>query len=356
MPSGLPDALSRALGAFDAGAFVKRHGGYKESLSHASHEYLLPCPCGSSRLRWNAAKGTWICWGHPAHDLAGRSGDTLRLICVMEGIEEIDAIGIVLDGYVGGDSNIAALRGGLVAVVKQGVRRLPQIQWPSGVDRLTDPSCAPHRAAWEYLAARGVGEAAVRLYGLGYGRAGKLDGYVIFPVHMDHALVFWQGRKVWDPPSDLTGEARKAWVTRTGYKKTLNPVSIGHLATGGEVLFGYDLARVHETIVICEGPVDAVKVGPHAVALLGKTAQAVKVERLRRTAARAFIIYLDRGTEESASAIRLARELAPFAHVSIACPPEGHDAGSLTMEQNAEVLRAAVPFAPDKLDAPLSNI
>jgi len=351
-----PDALSRALAAFDAAAFTKRHGGYKESLSQLSHEYLLPCPCGSSRLRWNAAKGTWICWGHPTHDYAGRSGDTLRLICVMEGLEEIDAIGIVLDGYVGGDSQIASLRGGLVAVVKQGMRRLPQIQWPSGVDRLTDPSCAPHKAAWEYLGSRGIGEAAVRLYGLGYGRSGKLDGYIIFPVVMDHALVFWQGRKTWDPPHELTGDARKAWVAMTGYKKTLNPVSVGNVATGSEVLFNYDLASSHEVIVICEGPVDAVKVGPHAVALLGKVAQSVKIERLRRTAARTFIIYLDRGAEESANAAALARELSPFASVLIAQPPVGHDAGSLSMEQNAEVLRAAVPFSPGKLDAPLSNI
>jgi hypothetical protein len=274
----------------------------------------------------------------------------------MEGIEEIDAIGIVLDGYVGGDSTIAALRGGLVAAVKQGVRRLPWIPWPGGVDRLTDPACAPHAQAWEYLATRGIAPEVARTYGLGYGRSGKLHGYIVFPVIMDHTLVFWQGRKTWDPPRELTGEARKAWIARTGYKKTLNPVSIGQVATGGEVLFNYDMARHAETIVICEGPVDAVKVGTHAVALLGKTAQAVKVERLRRTTARAFVIYLDRGAEESASALALARELAPFAAVWIATPPEGHDPGSLSVAQNAEVIAAAVPFVADKLNAPLVNI
>ena len=38
----------RALEAFDIATFVRRHGGYKESASKHSLEYLVTCPaCGS---------------------------------------------------------------------------------------------------------------------------------------------------------------------------------------------------------------------------------------------------------------------------------------------------------------------
>lgn len=342
----VPD-LERALRAFDADAFVRRHGGYKESLSPASREYLLTCPrCGSSRLRWNVAKNAWVCWGHPTQQ--GRSGNTLSLICALEDVEEIDAIGIVLNGYIGGDAQIEALSGGLVEAPKRGIRRLPQIQWPIGVDRLTEP-CAPHARAWEYLATRGITADQVREYQLGYGRSGRLEHYIVFPVFMDRAMVFWQARATYDPPTGITSEARRNWVTLTGYRKTLNPPSIGQNATGSEVVFNLDRASTYEAIVICEGPVDAMKVGPNAVALLGKVAQAVKVQRLIRTAARAFIVYLDRGEEERKCALALARELTPYAPVWIATPPEGHDPGSLSPEQNAHILRSAAFYEPGKL-------
>lgn len=346
MAREVPD-LDRALRAFDAASFVRRHGGRKESLSPASHEYLLDCPkCGSSRLRWNVAKNAWVCWGHPTRQ--GSSGNTLDLICALEDVDELAAIGIVLDGYVGGDAKIEALSGGLLETPRRGIRRLPPIQWPAGVDRLTEP-CEPHRRAWDYLASRGVTSQQVRDYQIGYGRSGRLESYIVFPVFMDRAMVFWQARATFDPPASLTSDAKRNWVALTGYRKTLNPTSIGQNATGSEVIFNLDRASTYETIVICEGPFDAVKTGSNAVALLGKVAQPVKVQRLIRTSARAFIVYLDRGEEERKSALALARELTPYASVWIATPPEGYDPGSLTLEQNAHILSQAVLYEPGKL-------
>lgn len=341
----VPD-LERALRAFDADAFARRHGGRKESLSPASREYLLTCPCGSSRLRWNVAKNVWVCWGHPTRQ--GSSGTTLALICALEDCEEIDAIGIVLSGYVGGDAKIETLSGRLTEGRPRGVRRLPQIPWPRDVDRLTEP-CAPHARAWQYLASRGITAEQVRTYQLGFGRSGRLKDYIVFPVYMDRAMVFWQGRASYDPPAHFTSDERRNWIALVGYRKTLNPVSVGQNATGSEVLFNLDQASTSETIVVCEGPVDAMKVGQHAVALLGKVAQPVKVQRLIRTSARAFIIYLDRGEEERKSALALARDLVPYAPVWIASPPEGHDPGSLSPEQNAHILSSAEHFEPGKL-------
>jgi hypothetical protein len=340
--------LRRALEGFDAAAFVARHGGYKESQSPLSHEYLLTCVCGSNRLRWNAKKVTWICWGHPA-GAVGRSGDTLDLICRLEGCELQEAMAIVLAGYVGGASPAGSqLAGDLAERQRRGLRPLPPIPWPAGVDRLTEP-CAVHMRAWEYLAGRGITAEQVRAYGLGYGRQGRLEGRVLFPVVMDHALVFWQARLTWDPPADLLGDERRSWIERMGYRKTLNPPIVGAAATASEVLFNYDRASVGETVVVCEGPVDALKAGTHAVALLGKTAQAPKVARLRRMRASTFVVYLDRGVEERTAALALAAELSPYAAVRIAEPPEGRDAGDLSPAENAAVVAAAVPFVAGQL-------
>lgn len=344
--------LAQAVRSFDAKKFVARHGGYKESLSDASHEWLLVCPgCGSDRLRWNSQKATWICWGHPL-GADGRSGDTIELIMTMEGCDEHEAIKSVLDGYVGGDSPIRGLTGKLSAP-RPKLRVLPEMPWPGGVDCLTSP-CEPHRQAWSYLASRGIPEALVRSYGLGYGRAGRLSNYIIFPVHMDHAMVFWQGRAAWDPPEGTKAQT-KHWIQMTGYRKTLNPVAYENssLATGRDALFNYDQARQYKHIVICEGPVDAMKVGANAVALIGKVGQEEKVERLRRLPVDSFTIYLDNGPEERAYALALAQELAPYAPVCIATPPEDSDAGKLTPEQNAAVIQRAVRFTPDKLDSGL---
>jgi hypothetical protein len=346
--------LDRALKGLDALAFAERHGGHKESASHRSHEYLLLCPCGSDRLRWNAKKGTWICWGHPPELWETRSGDTLKLIQVLEHMDEEASIEFVIGGYDGGDAKIETLNSKLLEVRANQVRRLPPIPWPRGVDVLTAP-CAPHQRAWDYLTKRGVTPEQVAQYRIGYGRQGRLSNYIFFPVYMDRALVFYQARATWDPPPG-DGNARKYWVKLTNYRKTLNLPSVGQSARGEEVIFNYDMASVYETVVINEGPFDAVKVGPHAVAWLGKSGKVphpVKVERLKRMNANRFVIYFDRGREELAAAEALAKELTGWSDVYIVQPPEGYDPGALTPEQNATVIQGAWRFSADRLKSGL---
>jgi hypothetical protein len=106
------------------------------------------------------------------------------------------------------------------------------------------------------------------------------------------------------------------------------------------VLFNYDRAQGHTHVVICEGPVDAIKVGENAVALLGKGTDA-KIERLRRMNARRYTVYLDRGTEEREKAEWIASELLSFAPTFIATPPEGYDAGALSFDQNSRIIERA---------------
>jgi hypothetical protein len=346
--------VRRALAQFDAHAFVRKHGGRKESSSALSQEYLLNCPaCGSSRLRWNAAKkqGAWTCWG------CHRSGDTLSLVRLLERTTDMGAIDFVMQGYVGGDqpTNLEPL--GIVAPrapQRATVKHLPAISWPHGVDLLAPVPA--HARAFDYLRGRkhfGVDPALLAPHRVGFGRSGRLDGYLVFPCWMDNGLAYWQGRATWDPPAGTDEEVR-AWKESTGYRKTLNPVAVPGAATASDVIFGFDHARTAEHVVVCEGPFDAAQIGIPStavagVALLGKAWSDQKLARLARLPARRVTVYLDRGRDEWESACRLAAALSPYVETYLAVPPEGCDAGSLTPQHNAVVLAHATRYAGQAL-------
>ncbi len=320
-------SLVDAVATFDARKFAERHGGYKESLSPTSDEYLLTCVCGSSRLRWNSKRngwGAWKCWS------CLKSGNTLGLIELLEGIDDEAAVALVLDGYVGGNAPTRLEGVASSRPRKQKLTRLPQIAWPSGVDMLADTSL--HQGAWEYLATRGIGKDVLRYWRLGWGRSGWLQGYVVFPVYMDGGLVYWQGRASWDKPEG---------ADRRGYQKTRNPRNVEGYATAEDVLFNYDRACSSQHVVIIEGGFDTLKVGTNGVGLLGKLVTPAKIERLRRMRALRYTIYLDRGEKERAQAEKLAASLTSYAPTYIAMPPPGFDAGALSLEQNAHVVEQA---------------
>ncbi len=350
----MSERLHRALRAFDAAAFAERHGGYKESRNPLSKEYLVPCPfCRSDRLRWRhdpPAKMAWICWGPGCH----RSGDTIELVMALERLERIDAIGYIVDGYVGGDAPTELRELAQVAVPSRVVlERLPVIPHPQGFE-LLDWRAPAHAPAFAYLIGeRGLTHEQIVHYRIGYARAGRLARYVVFPVHMDGGLVYWQARATWDPPKGLSRDQRKAWEKATAYRKTLNPLNEEQRAGASEVLFNYDGARVAEHVVVCEGPIDAIKVGTHAVALFGKVASPTKVERLLRMAARRYTVYLDPGEEERERALALCEQLSDFAPTFVTQPPPGCDPGKLTPAQNAAIIAAAPPYKPTGLKSNL---
>jgi hypothetical protein len=348
------DKLDAALRQFDADAFAKRHGGYKESLNPRSREWLLTCPdprCRSERLRWRHEPGVkmaWICWG------CRKTGDSVDLVMRMERVDQIAAVKYILDGYVGGDAPTALQLSAKADTSRPQLMRLPVISLPQGFEWLTPNCTAPHAAAWDYLCrVRGIQPEDVVANKLGYCRTGRLARYVVFPCFMDGGLVYWQGRATWDPPSGLKDAPLKAWKKATGYRKTLNPYSDDHGTTASEILYGYDEASVSPHVVAVEGPIDRVQVGPHAVGLFGKVASPTKVERLLRMRAQRYTIYLDRGEEELARAMELGAQLSTYAPTFIAVPPVGFDPGKLTRAQNAAVVARAEPYRTQGLTSKL---
>lgn len=108
------------------------------------------------------------------------------------------------------------------------------------------------RVAREYLRLRGVFHSTQVRYGLGYG-TGKMLGYVIFPTYMEGSLVGWTSRS---------------------FVNGVVPLHKHGLGRSKHILFGFDLAKRSEEVIVVEGPISAMMAYQHSgiesVGTLGK--------------------------------------------------------------------------------------
>jgi hypothetical protein len=87
-------------------------------------------------------------------------------------------------------------------------------------------------------------------------RFAAVGGRIVIPIYMGGKPAGWQARYAGDLPD---WKSTPKYYSCPGMKKT-------------EVLYNYDGARKWPFAVVCEGATDVWRVGPQAVALLGKTA------------------------------------------------------------------------------------
>jgi hypothetical protein len=156
-----------------------------------------------------------------------------------------------------------------------------------------------------YLRGRGFNiELLERVYGVRYCWEGKAfanglfntTNTLVFPIWMDGKLVGWQSRLLYNPDS-LTQEELKAMGVPMEEDGTYPKPPKYFTSPGfdkGRALFNYDVARKSELIVVCEGPLDAVSVGPCAVATLGKGVTEFQA-RLIKAYWKLAVILLDPG-------------------------------------------------------------
>jgi hypothetical protein len=118
---------------------------------------------------------------------------------------------------------------------------------------------------------------------------------IIIPIYMSGMMVGWQARYVGDDvdgvPFNKAGIA-KYW-TSPGFKRKL-------------VAYNLERACQHQTVVVVEGPLDAVNVGPMAVAAVGKTLSPIVRKKLVQLLAKhhkqngVVIVALDPKQDEKA--------------------------------------------------------
>ena len=191
---------------------------------------------------------------------------------------------------------------------------LKEIELPYGYQPIDGPD--------DYLEERGIPWQYAMKNDWGRSSVGYTKDRIIVPSFMEGKLVFWQARATWEVTKDE--------------KKVLNPSGV----SARSVLYNYDIAKNYEVIVLCEGFIDALKVGPNAMATNGKNLHPAQLLWLEKTKAKEVILCwdLDAWTDgktlkdgtRKPSSIEKAVGLLKTATFKVKAVkmPEGRDAGS----------------------------
>lgn len=185
---------------------------------------------------------------------------------------------------------------------------------------------------------RGIKSKTARAWGLGYCRFGKYAGRLIIPIECPNGRSF--------TARDMTDEQEP---------KYLNPWGADHR----RLLIGWGLVPLVSDLVICEGPLDAVKLWQHripALALGGKELHDEQIQLLRTLSqSQAITIMLD--PEEREAPYRLAESLhTEFDSIFIATLPDGTDPGDSTFDQAHTALDDAVQWKGDRTPRLLAKV
>lgn len=336
--------LSEAIDALDLGRFAADHFA---AWRRAGDEIRAVCPrCGKDEKLWvNVRKRAWICYYCSGAD-AGARGGVVALVRWVLCLGEVDAcrwiLGRVRPEELRLDYLENATLGADRTVARAVVRDLLEMPMPEGYRPAPDHP---------YVAARGIPHMLAAENRLGVCSGGRYHARMVLPCVMGGRVVFWQ--------------ARAMWRLRDGDRKVLNPEnspcacvdgrptpdpgcrvcsgSGNRLATASEVLFGFDSAVRYRRVAVVEGPVSALRVGPDAVATLGKKISVVQALRLVRAGVREVDLMWD--ADAPREILRAAPWLSQFFLVRVVAMPWG-DPGDRTAAENARLRASAMVFDP----------
>jgi len=144
-----------------------------------------------------------------------------------------------------------------------------------------------------YLTNRGFDPQEItELWGVGgIGLSSHLGWRLFIPVAFRHETVSWTTRAI--------GNAARRYISASPEEETIQHKSL---------LYGEDL--VAHAIVIVEGPLDAWRIGPGAVATFGLSYTSEQIMRMKHYPIR--VVCFDKGQVEQAQAKRLADTLSLF--------------------------------------------
>lgn len=167
----------------------------------------------------------------------------------------------------------------------------------------------------KYLRSRGFNPAKIeRLWGVqGIGLEARLAWRLFIPVLRQAKLVTWTTRSVSDT-------AALRYVSAAADQEILSIKSL---------LYGADYAR--HTIIVCEGPLDAWKVGPGAVALCGVNYSMAQVAEIVRYPRR--VICFDNELAAQRRAADLTDLIAPFDGQTWNVTLDAKDPASATLKE-----------------------
>lgn len=282
---------------FDWSTFCKQSGvPFVESgASTAKGNIYIHCPfCGAADkshhmgLSLSIKQPYWGCWRDPTH--RGVAPQRLLVALLSCSWEEATKIVKELGGETAEDYD-AILRRFIDAAEPKAepiVVKKRALILPTEFKRLDNASSysLPYK---RYLSRRGFDDAAKvsTRFDLRYCLRGPFGGRLIIPIYHKEKLVSWTAR-------DVTGKSTLRYRTlgtdaencaKTGYGPALS--NLADVVYNGDRATRRALSGKARTLVVCEGPFDAIKVdwlgrsvGVSAVALFGSTKRAQVLELL----------------------------------------------------------------------------
>lgn len=286
------------------------------TFSRSADRLSGPCPLhkgtNPTQFRVSASKNCWNCFG-----ACGRGGNVIDFVAMREGLTFRDAAVMLQEWFM--PDKCSARVAEMPASQSKPTPSSPPSGPPPADKAPAATSSDDDDEAGEnpplsfelkslkqdhpYLGTRGLSEALVKDYGIGFCTKGCLRGYVAIPIrNREGQLVAYIGRWPGDPPED-----RPRYKLPKGFKKRLE-------------VFNLDRALKHPTdepLIVVEGVFDCLRLVQfgyvRAVALLGSTLSQRQEILLREAAGRggeiALLLDADDAGRHGASdaAARLSR-------------------------------------------------
>lgn len=306
-------------------------------VDKAGDEWTCRCPsCGKEKLAINVRKHVWQCW---SCKWAGR--DPSRLIQTALGLSPAEAASYVVT------RTLSLASGRIEPLAPKAAKRgrIPLAPLPPGTGPLEG-------IAASYARTRGISHAHARAFGLasvfGDGSGSLADRLLarrlLIPAFdLDCRLVYWQAR------ATVAGEIKTLNLPRADRHAHWGIPPTPDCAVRSEVLVGIHLIRPGDTVVLVEGPIDAVVCGPGFVASLGAALSPMQARLLAASGASRVVILYDPDDAGKRGAIRAKRELSPYLPTRIAQCRAGSDPADMgRTEALAVVARYDVDVAPLK--------
>jgi len=279
----------------------------------------MVCPvCGRDRLAVNMEKQVWHCWicqEYKRNNIGRKvpvkgAGNLVSLVALLEGWKYGEARSFVKDNI---SVNIKALNPN---TKKEGIT---EIQYPPYAKKIT--------GILPYCEQRGITLEDVQAFGLFFCDNGKYRNRLIFPVYEQNKLVFYQGRAMWDPQP---GEV---------FIKSLNPPKLDGMVGAEATVFNLEQAARWPRVVITEGPIDAIHVGPQAICTWGKHITEQQMLKIYHAGVRSLTLMWDGPTEVEPSGavpeiLQAVPRLSGMFDVRVVFLPEGDPADYSRAELN----------------------
>lgn len=288
----------------------------------AGKELKAPCPeCGKAEFYVNRESGSHYCF---KCGLRGRN--IVALVAKIEGLEYYEATQFVFKRAVPLRRAIALPK------LSERIRRIRGVAEIVEEKPVSESLPKEFRAcykggAWQlpaYLKERRIKSSTAREWNLGFCKSGRYANRLVIPIIC---------------PSGTSFTARD--MGGTSSIRYLNPAEADHR----RLLIGWNMARLTGDLVICEGPLDAVKLWQHSisnVALGGKVLHDEQMAQIVDLSPDIAVTVMLDPEEEEAPMVAAQRLSAHFTKVYIAKLPLGIDPGKSSRRQAYEALDNAL--------------